>query len=382
MTAPVLLTNEGRAYLQAMTDQHAPFAPSGLARVVACPGSFNLLRAARAAGLTLDEDDTDASREGTAAHDVCAHAAKTGVMPEVGWLTTNGVAVTEEMVEGAEMWLKAIREGGRIEKHIECMVIHRDCYGTPDFTYGPDNGELLIADYKFGHRYVDPFENWQLIAYAVGTMPQYLPTMRVTLRIVQPRSYHRDGPVRDWVITGDQLRDYAARLREACYAALEPDAKCITGPQCYMCPARHVCEAALHMEQSALYLAGTSVPLGISTEAKAVRLHQVLRALDHLKQMESGLTDDLSARIRGGSTVPGFTLQASAGREKWAKEVGEVVALGAVLGVDLSKLGVITPNQARKAGVPDDMVAAYSERQSGAVSLVEVDVGKLAGVFK
>jgi len=365
-----------------MTDQHAPFAPSGLARVVACPGSFNLLRAA---GLTLDEDDTDASREGTAAHWVASEALY-GRWYEVGALAPNGVAVTDEMAEGAEMWRDALFPtdrvfSGKAEQHIECPAIHHDCHGTPDFTYGPDNGQLLVADYKFGHRYVDPFENWQLIAYASGTMPEYYPTMRITLRIVQPRSYHRDGPVRDWVIDGDQLRDYVTRLRIACVAALEPGAKCVTGPQCYMCPARHVCEAALHMEQSALYLAGTSVPLDISVEAKAVRLRQVRRALDHLKQMESGLTDDLSARIRGGGTVPGFTLRAGAGREKWTKEVGEVVALGAVLGVDLSKPGVVTPNQARKAGVPDDMVAAYSERQSGSVSLVEVDVGKLAGVF-
>ena len=363
------------------SDQHAPFAPSGLARVVACPGSFNLLRAARVAGLTLNEDDTDASREGTAAHFVAQQAAENGELYTAGDLLPSGAVVTEEMSEGALMWLRAIREGGRIEQPIECMVIHRDCYGTPDFTYGPADGELIIKDYKFGHRYVDAFENWQLIAYAVGTMPQHLPTMRVTLGIVQPRSYHRDGPVRDWVITGDQLRDYATRLSAACHAALESDAKCKTGPQCYMCPARHVCEAALHMEQSALYLAGTSVPLDISTEAKAIRLHQVRRALDHLKQMEGGITEDLSARIRGGKTVRGFTLQASAGREKWTHEVAEVVALGTMLGVDLGKLGVVTPNQARKAGVPDEMVAAYSERQSGSVSLVEVDADKLAGVF-
>jgi hypothetical protein len=305
----------------------------------------------------------------------------------LGSLTSNGVAVTDEMVEGAQMWAEAVAPylmrdlPARIEQHAQCPAIHHDCHGTPDFTYGPHNGELLIADYKFGHRYVDPFENWQLIAYAVGTMPEYLPTMRVTLRIVQPRSYHRDGPVRDWVITGDQLRDYATRLSAACYAALERDAACVTGPQCYMCPARVTCEAALHMEQSALYLAGTSVPLDISTEAKAVRLHQVRRALDHLKQMEGGLVEDLSARIRGGETVCGFTLQASAGREKWTHDTATVAALGMALGTDLSKPSVITPNQARKAGVPDEMVAAYSERQSGSVSLTEVDVGKLAGVF-
>lgn len=366
---------------------HAPFAPSGLARVVACPGSFNLIRNARAAGLTLSEDDTDDSREGTAAHEVAARLVQHGELMPVGSLTSNGVAVTEEMVEGAELWADTVAPylhldtPPRIEHPIECMVIHRDCYGTPDFVHGPDHGTLYVADYKFGHRHVDAFENWQLIAYAIGSMPSYLPTVKVILQIVQPRSYHRDGPVREWVITGHELRDYATRLSQACFAALEPDARCTTGPHCYECPARHVCESALHAEQAALYLSGSTVPLDATTQAKAVRLRQVRRALDHLKQMESGLSEDLSAAARRGETVPGFTLKAGSGRERWTAEVEAVVALGTALGIDLSKPGCITPNQARKVGLSPDIVAAYSERSSGEVKLVEDDGKAVRRIF-
>lgn len=363
--------------------QHAPFAPSGLARVVACPGSFNLIRNARANGLTLDEDDTDASREGTAAHEVAARLAEHGELMPVGSLASNGVAVTDEMVEGAEMWAAAVTpsNGGDFEKQIECMYIHRDCYGTPDYAFGPEAGTLLVSDYKFGHRYVSAFENWQLIAYAIGRMPSYLPTVRVVLQIVQPRSYHRDGPVREWVLSGHELRDYAGILHAACAKAESPEAQCDAGPQCYECPVRHACEAALHMEQSALYLSGSTIPLDAAVEAKAVRLHQICRALDHLKQMQSGITEDLSAAIRRGITVPGFTLAAGAGREKWTHEVSEVVALGAAMGVDVSKPGCITPNQARKAGLPAEIVTAYSERASGSVELVEDDGSTLRRIF-
>lgn len=365
------------------TDTHAPFAPSGLARVVACPGSYQLIRNARAAGLTLDEDDTDASREGTAAHEVAARLARDGELMQVGQLTSSGVVVTDEMVEGAEMWAEAIgaTSGGDFEKQIECMYVHRDCWGTPDYAHGPAAGVLYVSDYKFGHRYVDAFENWQLITYAIGRMPSYLPTVRVVLQIVQPRSYHRDGPVREWVLSGAELRDYAGILHTACAAAEQPDAVCITGPQCYQCPARHVCEAALHMEQSALYLSGSTIPLDASVDAKAVRLHQIRRAADHLKQMESGITEDLTAAVHRGISVPGFSLQASAGREKWTHDVAEVVALGAVMGVDMSKPGCITPNQARKAGLPAEIVVAYSERSAGSVSLVEDDGRMVRRVF-
>lgn len=367
-------------------DTHAPFAPSGLARVVACPGSYNLIRNARANGLTLDEDDTDASREGTAAHEVAARLAREGILMPAGSLTSNGVAVTEEMVEGAELYADTLAPYlpgsiGDFEKQIECLYVHRNCYGTPDYAYGPLDGTLYVADYKFGHRYVDAFENWQLIAYAIGRMPSYLPTVRVVLQIVQPRSYHRDGPVREWVLSGHELRDYAQVLSAACLDATHPDAVCKTGTQCYECPARHVCEAALHMEQSALYLSGSTIPLDATVEAKAVRLHQIRRAADHLKQMESGITEDLAAAVRRGINVPGFTLKAGSGRERWTAEVAEVVTLGSAMGVDLSKPGCITPNQARKAGLPPDIVAAYSERSAGEVKLVEDDGRMVRRVF-
>jgi len=364
-------------------NQHAPFAPSGLARVVACPGSYNLIRASRAAGLTLDEDDTDASREGTAAHEVAARLARDGECMSAGQLTSNGVAVTEEMIEGAELWAEYVSEhlGGDFETRIECTYVHLDCWGTPDYKYGPSDGTLYVSDYKFGHRYVSAFENQQLIAYAIGSMPSYMPTVRVILQIVQPRSYHRDGPVRTWEITGHELRDYAGQLASACAAAEQPDAQCTTGPQCYECPARHVCEAALHMEQSALCLSGSTVPLDASVEAKAIRLRQIRRAADHLEQMESGISESLTDAIRRGASVPGFTLKAGTGREGWTRPVEEVVALGMCMGVELGKPAVITPNQARKAGIPADVVAGYSERSAGSVALVEDDGSVARRVF-
>jgi hypothetical protein len=354
--------------------------------VVACPGSYNLIRASRAAGLTLDEDDTDASREGTAAHEVAARLAEHGELMPVGSLTSNGVAVTEEMIEGAELWADTLAPYlpgsiGDFEKQIECMYVHRDCYGTPDYAYGPLDGILYVSDYKFGHRYVSPFENWQLIAYAIGRMQSYLPTVRVVLQIVQPRSYHRDGPVRTWEITGHELRDYAGILHAKCVEAESEMAQCITGSQCYECPARTSCEAALHMEQSALYLSGSTISLDASVEAKAIRLRQIRRAADHLKQMESGISESLTDAIRRGISVPGFTLKAGSGREGWTRSVEEVIALGACMGVELGKPAVITPNQARKAGIPADVVAGYSERSAGSVALVEDDGSVARRVF-
>lgn len=367
-----------------MTDTHAPFAPSGLHRVVACPGSYRLIRAARERGWTLDTD-SEHSEEGTAAHWVAAECLL-GRPVAVGTLTPNGVAVTDEMVEGAELYVDTVCSmrhcsNGDVEQPVQCPSIHPECYGTPDFAYGPRDGILRIIDYKFGHRYVDVFENWQLLAYAAGRMKSLLPTVEVVLQIVQPRSYHRDGPVRTWTIKGHELFNYAKRLNDACRAAESPDAACTVGAHCYQCPARHVCEVLQRAELSALDLAGSTAPLNLTVGAKALRLRMVRRAAMLLEQIDGGLTEDLSASVRSGTHVPGWSLQSSAGREQWTAEPAEVIALGTALGVDVSKPGLITPNQARKAGMPDEVVSAYSARAAGSLKLVETDEA-LARVFR
>lgn len=365
-------------------EEHAPFAPSGLARVVACPGSFALIRNARATGVALDESDTPQSMEGTAAHWVASEMLHDCV-PAEGSLAPNGVAVTDEMLDGAEMYVSAItaacRYEGHIERHISCASIHPDCHGTPDFAYGPADGDLFIADYKFGHRYVDAFENIQLLAYALGKMPQYMPTVRVTLCIVQPRSYHRDGPVRTWELDGKTLWRWRDVLSEACEAALAPDAACTPGPQCYKCPARHVCDAAQRAELAAFDLSGTTAPLDMSASEKSLRLRQVQRALQVLGEIESGLSEDVMGMIRRGENVPGFSITSSAGREKWNADPAEVIALGTALGVDVSKPALITPNQARKAGMPDEVVLGYASRVAGAAKLTPTG-DKLRRVFQ
>jgi hypothetical protein len=367
-----------------MSGDHAPFAPSSMNRTVACAGCYNLLAVSRAMGMSLNEDDTPSSLEGTAAHWVASEAL-CGRWAVPGSLAPNGVAVTDEMIDAAETYVDAVapyRDGAMIEQVIHCPAIHSDCYGTPDFARLQD-GTLFISDYKYGHKYVDAFENWQLLTYAAGHMALRWHgegELQVVLQVVQPSSFHRDGPVREWWLTGTELLGYIETLRAACIAALLPDAVCTVSEACYMCPVRHICEASLHAELSAFELSGSTVPLYLTPDAKSLRLRQIRRAMEHLKQMESGISEDVFQMIRDGQNVPGFALAASAGRVKWKVSVEEIVALGAALGADISKPGAITPTQALKK-LPADIVAQYSERPAGAIALVESDAGTLRRIF-
>jgi hypothetical protein len=87
--------------------------------------------------------------------------------------------------------------------------------------------------------------------------------------------------------------------------------------------------------------------------------------MEQLKALKTGYEEQVKATIKGGTAVPGWCLQPTAGREKWQKSQVEVLAMGQLFGVDLKKDDVITPNQARKAGVPNEVLAVYSGRETG-----------------
>src|SRR5690606_34097666 len=121
--------------------------------------------------------------------------------------------------------------------------------GTPDaWAYNPDKRRLHIADLKFGFRFVEVWENWQLICYACGLLDMLqLDDTQTTVEftIVQPRSYRRDGPGRKWCVLASDLRAHINILQHAAAAAT----RYIPNPGCGDCPGRHVCVA---LQQSAL----------------------------------------------------------------------------------------------------------------------------------
>jgi hypothetical protein len=126
------------------------------------------------------------------------------------------------MCEGADLMDDAVgRERGtlHVEKRVGASYIHADCWGTPD-AWRLHGSVLDVWDYKFGHRHVPEYENWQLLDYAWGIVSslylheapeRYATPVRLT--VVQPRDYHAAGPVRTWHLTVGEL---VARFLEAC----------------------------------------------------------------------------------------------------------------------------------------------------------------------
>lgn len=86
--------------------------------------------------------------------------------------------------------------------------------------------------------------------------------------------------------------------------------------------------------------------------------------------------------IRAGRDVPMWKGSYSNGRERWKLPAGQVAMLGEMWGVDLRKPeDVITPAQARKAGLDDEVVAGFAERPTGALKLVPVTDDTVSRAF-
>ncbi len=363
-------------------NQHAEYAPSSMHMIMACPGSHRMRR------MYPEREDSPAAIEGTAAHWVAAEFAQ-GRWHGEGEMTPDGVTlVSTEMIEGAELWVDAINEHTVAHAHqhyetqIPCSVIAGNCWGTPDYFAHLTSVRLTVLDYKFGHRHVDAFENWQLVTYAAGVIASHkAPPCEVVLGIVQPRSYHSSGPVRVWTIHSDDLQQYSDRIAAAIEATKSPYAQCQPNPHCQDCSARHACQALQQSSLAALDVTYGSQPMELPADALSLELRMLRRASKLLEARIDGLTEQATGMSRNGQNVPGFALKAGAGRERWSKPLDEVLALGEAFGVPVAKPGAITPKQAIKAGLPAEVVSSYAETPVGELKLVESDTSTLRRVF-
>jgi hypothetical protein len=366
--------------------EHAAIAPSSLARTVRCRGWI------KNASLLPPEAPTDASKEGDAAHWVALQMAL-GVVPDVGTVAPNGVAVTDDMIDGGYIYVEAL-EGlpGKMEQRVEIKRIHEtECWGTPDrFTWTPNTKTLRVFDYKFGFEYVEVYENWQLISYASGIMDTLglnddIDQVILELVIVQPRLSHRDGPIRMWPVAATKIRAMINQAYAAAHEALGPNPSTESGPHCLHCPARVNCVTFQRTVANILDFAGQAEPALVNEADIGNELRLVMDARQRLKARQTGLEAVAEAMLRAGKRVPHFALEPGQSRLKWFDDVRpeEVEAMAKLRGKTvLRPPTLITPTQAIKSKALDQAVmSAYADRPPGAMKLVPDTVTKASKVF-
>ena len=371
--------------------QHALISPSAAPVWRYCPASILMAQA-------YPEPDTDASKAGTASH--WAVGLLIGPLKDddpptlcVGDADPDGTILDMEMIDGAYLFANdfsaavstATCPRSGTEQRVNCSVIHALSFGTTDaWLYDETAHRLIIWEYKYGFIRVEPFENWQLICYYAGLL-KYLDIVHdqdliVELRVVQPRAPHRLGPIRTWTTTGAELRPYVNQLHTAAADAMVSRPEAITGSHCKYCSGRHACDAALIAGVTLYEAAVVALPAELSPEQLGRQLSFVRRALEHVKSLEAAYSERVRSSIKDRRVVPGWVMAPTTGRENWIKPDEEVKQLGAAYATELTKTTLITPNQARSAGIPDDVLKRYAERTKSGFVLepeTEKDVERL-----
>ena len=350
--------------------------PSSANRRVACPGSYSL------ESLYPMIQESPSIKEGKAAHWVANNILKGN--HKMGSITPNGEQITKEMLEGAQLYYDSVTMPGlplhriNIEKHLDISIIHPDCKGTPDsWAIDENENHLYIWDYKYGHTYVEVFQNWQLLEYAAGIYAQSMPLLKITMTIVQPRCFSSNSPVRSWTITIKQLQEYIILLQKAEALATSFDPPQSPSSQCSHCAGRHACQTLQQSGFQAVDLSLDNTPWELSPLSTANELRYLKRASELLDARITGLSEQARSMIVRGEIVPGFTLESTSSREHWTKPAEEIILLGQLLGLDLSKPPeAVTPNQARKLGVDEILVSEYAQRSQGALKLIEIKNNK------
>lgn len=324
-----------------------------------------------------ETEESEEARIGTAVHEVCASMLR-------GEL---GAPYSPEMGEAAMVFIDevqsvtATRTGDlRIEQAVQCKRIHDQCFGTPDASFwDAESSTLFIWDYKHGMGAVEVFENEQLITYASGLMDLYgVEPERVVMRIVQPRAFHRQGPIREWVCKGSDLRPYINRLANAASLNLSGADNCQSGSHCRYCNARHVCESAIGAGVTLYEAASTPVPVDMSAEAMGTYYTILTRAIKHLESLKAGFEAQIVGRILCGEPVQGWTLQEGFGHRKWRVDAPTLFQMGDAIGIDLRKaVEPISPAQAEKLGFDKATVEALTVKPSTGAKLVQSDPAKI-----
>ena len=335
-----------------MSNGHAELSPSGMGRIVQCPGSKKMQS-------FFPKSEHPSADEGQIAHKVAA-----AIM--------NGVPIDGpvEMLEGADMWLDAL--SGYSPINIELPVyLNELIWGTPD-AWSWFGDTLMVADYKFGHGLVDVVKNWQLITYAAAIIQhrQEKPE-KIDFIIVQPRGFHPQGAVRKWSISYNEFCGYRQKVLDRAEEAMNDKAACYVGKECLHCTARHSCPTLLASDYNILELVQETQPFFLSHNAIGKELELMESAMLLVKARITGLQEEVIARMRKGFSVSGWTMKASYGHEDWAKPLNEVIALGQMMGIDISSPGALTPKQAIKKGIPAEIVRMYSETKQSGVKLVK-----------
>lgn len=306
--------------------EHSPLGGSGAHRFLACPRSVQLSRG-------IVESESEHAALGTAAHALGERCIKTGRDPwEFIGGKAKGIEIDKDMADAVHVYTSFARsarddanQGNRwVELPFHCPDLHPLYYSTADLVdLYEDRRHLEITDYKHGAGIVVEAENnAQLMMYACGVLEHlglWQSVLTVTMRIVQPRGFHFDGPIREHTMPVADLRawlyDVLLPGMEATKAA---DAPTASGDHCRFCPARsHACPQLMEDMEELETMVERVNEAGGAGELTNEEVGRFLNLLELAKIVGKAASETAFARMQNGQSVPGYKLSAARTNREW-----------------------------------------------------------------
>ena len=385
---------------------HATLGASSTGRWMNCPGSIRLIDAlpeyARDSGSVYAD-------QGTAAHDL-GHVALEGgwdaerllghtiVVDEKGncrWigpdedvgLGENAFPVDQDMVDAVQVYLDEIRAQkarlspltiGQTEVRLDMTWLRPNMFGTADFVAHEPYGELVVTDYKHGAGVVVEVEwNTQAMYYGLAALHAAGgpgDVEKVTLVIVQPRAGHRDGPVRRWTISSQQLWAWKDDLARAADATAAPDAPVVAGDWCRFCPAKATCPAIKALVNARAKQVFSPLAEAADIAIDATELAEQLASVPLIEAWCKGKTALAASMLKRGLTVPGYKLVRKRSDRRWVDPDALVEELRKKKGVrkaDYTQEKVRSPAQLEKVkAIGKPWVKERCEKPEGGLTMV------------
>lgn len=351
-----------------------------LPRVMHCIGSIYM-----SASLPPDTD-LEARDEGNAAHDLSKMLLE-GRPVRVGDKAYNGYVITDVMMDHMQEYISRL-DCGEMEINTSWASHNFDIRARADHVkYIPDhsdtgNGEppyswLIVDDLKYGWRLVEPEGNWTLIAHAIGYCIKHGVTPeKITLRIHQPRPYHPLGPVREWSMGYSDLLMYHAQIVTR---LSNPTTDLRTDLDiCAKCPALPTCPAARQASMNAVDVAALAYDDNLPNHVLEYDLEMLRIAEGTISNRKTALEELITYRIKaGGQVFEHYGLKPRYANTKWRKGFsGKFLSM--VTGRDLTADATVTPAEAKRRGVPDDVIASLTERPMIGTKLERINIDAIA----
>lgn len=339
------------------TRAHATLGASSAYRWMACPGSVLLSEG-------MPNASSEYAQQGTAAHECLEFCLSNGhdAAELIGRFFgraaeyPDGFEVDEDMAEAVQTavdWVRQALEPGDVlflERRFDLtplaasrpLLAEADVamFGTCDILiWKPALKWLYVADYKHGKGIsVEVRGNKQLRYYALGALetlrdegvaPEY-----VDLYIIQPRAFHKDGPIRTERMDVLDLVDWSADLLLAAEQTVAENPPLNAGDHCTFCLAAGVCTTLRDTSRALACSEFDALPAMEDAPAPPdpasltpERLAFILGHADLMETWLKAVRAHAFHTLNNGGVIPGFKLVEGKGRRKWADEVDAMSVL-------------------------------------------------------